>query len=185
VGLLDDAALAQDRSLLFRMSGGDAEALRELYARYAVRLHGVALRIVGNREEARDAVQDTFLKAWRQAGRYRPERAEVFAWLVFIARNSAIDRLRRQKRDPASVAMSPEDLSASLLAPSAKEAAEQQEWLAHHLSHLNPAQREALELAFFTGCTQQEIADRMRTPVGNVKNHLRRGLLKLRQLALP
>jgi RNA polymerase sigma-70 factor (ECF subfamily) len=163
------------------MAAGDAGALREFYELHAGRVYAIAARVLSNREDVREVVQDSFIKAWRQARSYRPDRGEAVSWLLFIARNTAIDRLRqgaRQRLALASLANEP-DLRDRSLQP----ACDGQEFLDHLLSNLSPAQCEALDLAFFSGFSQAEIAKRMNTPVGNVKNHLRRGLLKLRELA--
>ncbi|ACB75774.1 RNA polymerase, sigma-24 subunit, ECF subfamily [Opitutus terrae PB90-1] len=177
----DAEALATHRGLVARMAARDAEALQLLYLDFGARIHGVVRRILEDPEDAREAVQDAFIKAWQQAGSYRPERGEVVSWLVFIARNAAIDRIRKGarrrllqealEREPVETVMPAHELS------------DLQENLSRHLNELSPAQRQALELAFFSGCTQAQIATAMRTPVGNVKNHLRRGLARLRQIA--
>lgn len=174
------SALARHRELLTRMAAGEADALQLLYLELSATVHGVVRRILENPEDAREAVQDTFVKAWRNARAFDPARGEVVAWLVFIARHAAIDRVRkgaRQRqlhaafeREPAEHAAAPVDHF------------DRREEVARHLATLSPAQRRALELAFFGGCTQVQIAAAMQTPVGNVKNHLRRGLQKLRQI---
>lgn len=162
------------------MADGDTEALQLLHFEFTPVIHGIVRRMLADPEEAREAVQDTFIRAWRQAGSYRADRGEVVAWIVFIARHAAIDRLRRGARRRAlEVSLHAE---AAEPAPPETAAADQREELDRHLGELPAAQRRALELAFFSGCTQAEIAAAMQTPVGNVKNHLRRGLLKLRQI---
>lgn len=163
------------------MGEGDAEALRTLYGLYVDRLYAVALRILGNPEDARDAVQETFVKAWRQAGAYREERGEVGSWLVLIARNTAIDQVRAGSRRRAIHAELAEE-------PPMPEAAgssvvEQRDFLRRTLGQLEHSQRHALELAFFRGCSQAEVAQQMEVPVSTVKNLLHRGLLRLRELA--
>lgn len=176
----DADALAHHRALVARMADGDAEALQLLYLEFQAQVHGIARRILEDPEDAREAVQDAFIKAWRQAAAYRPERGEVVSWLVFIARNAAIDQLRKgARRRLLHQAFQREPIETS--APR-YDWADGGEILARHLSELSAAQRQALELAFFGGCTQAQIASAMGTPVGNVKNHLRRGLQKLRQL---
>ena len=177
----DAFALHHHRRLVGRMAAGDADALREFYELHATGVHRVVARILCDREEVREAVQDTFIKAWRLAATYRPDRGEAVAWLVFIARNTAIDRLRGGARRRALLAAAANDPDRT--GPPDSAPADDREFLEHHLAGLSPAQRQALELAFFGGYSQEEIAQQMRTPVGNVKNHLRRGLLKLRQLA--
>lgn len=163
------------------MAGGDAEALQLLYLDFSAVANGVVRRILEDPEDAREAVQDTFIRAWRSAGSYRADRGEVVSWLVFIARHAAIDRVRQGARQRLLY----EALQREIFEPPAAnpDAVDLREDLARRLGALSEPQREALELAFFGGCTQAQIATRMRTPIGNVKNHLRRGLQRLRQLA--
>lgn len=166
-----------------RLAAGDAEALQLLYLELGPVVHGIIRRMLENSEDAREAVQDTFVKAWRQARTYRADRGEVVSWLVFIARRSAIDRMRkdaRRRRLHDALRNEPIDFTVPAEADTGNGAG-----IADYLGQLSSTQRQALELAFFGGCTQSEIAATMKTPVGNVKNHLRRGLQKLRQLVLP
>ena len=163
------------------MAAGDTEALQVLYLEFGPIVHGIVRRVLENPEDAREAVQDTFIKLWRQASSYRAERGEVVAWLVFIARHAAIDRVRqgaRRRLLHAALQNVPAESSDSV-----DYTFEQKEHLDRQLEQLSVPQRQALELAFFSGCTQAEISSAMQTPVGNVKNHLRRGLSKLRQIA--
>lgn len=176
----DADALAHHRALVARIAAGDAEALQLLYLEFNAQVHGVVRRILEDPEDAREAVQDTFIKAWRQAGTYRAERGEVVSWLVFIARHSAIDRLRKgARRRLLHEALQREPVEPVV---PATDWADGGDVVARHMAELSPAQRQALELAFFGGCTQAQIASAMGTPIGNVKNHLRRGLQKLRQI---
>ncbi|QYM79687.1 sigma-70 family RNA polymerase sigma factor [Horticoccus luteus] len=182
--LFDAETLAQHRRLMARLAAGEREALQLLYLEFAPLLHGIARRMLEDPEDARDAVQDAFIKAWRQAATYRAERGEVVSWLVFIVRRSAIDRLRkgaRRRRLHETLRREPVEMAEREGGGTPLDS----ENLDGYLGQLSAAQRQALELAFFGGCTQGEIAEAMQTPVGNVKNHLRRGLMKLRQLAKP
>ena len=178
--LFDADALRQHRDLVARMAARDSGALTELHQAHVSLLYGLVRRILVDHEDVREVVQDTFVKAWNQANTYRPERGEVHAWLVFIARNQAIDRLRRRSRRAAALAEFAKEADDSEPAP--RDSTERRDLLDQTLTGLSPEQRQALELAFFRGCSQAEIAAEMKTPVGNVKNHLRRGLLKLRQI---
>lgn len=164
------------------MAAGDMQPMQALHKAFAPLLVGVARRILRDSEDVREVVQDAFVKAWRLASSYHPERGEVYSWMIFITRNQAIDRLRRgQSRQALLTALQNEESDArDAAAPD--ERFDRRDFLDHTLAHLTAPQRQALELAFFTGCSQAEIATAMCTPVGNVKNHLRRGLLKLRQL---
>lgn len=177
----DAAALDHHRHLVARMATGETEALQELHSIHVGRIHNVAMRILANREEAREAVQDAFVKAWRRAATYQAERGEVLSWLILIARTTAIDRLRESRRHREVLTLLAQEAAAPALEALPLPAVER-EFLDHHLSELTPPQRQALELAFFSGCSQAEIAQRMAAPVSSVKNHLHRGLLRLRQL---
>lgn len=182
--LFDAETLAQHRRLMARLAAGEREALPLLYLEFAALLHGIARRMLEDPEDAREAVQDAFIKVWRQAATYRAERGEVVSWLVFIVRRAAIDRWRKgARRRRLHEALRREPVEA--VAEAGGAIALDGESVDDYLGQLSPAQRQALELAFFGGCTQGEIAAAMQTPVGNVKNHLRRGLMKLRHLAKP
>jgi RNA polymerase sigma-70 factor, ECF subfamily len=176
----DATALARHRDLVARMAAGNAEALQLLYLDFNSVVNGIVRRILEDPEDAREAVQDTFIKAWRNAGAYQPDRGEVVAWLVFIARHAAIDRVRQGARRRLLYETLKQEAIEPATAPADRFGA--QEEVAQHLAVLSARQRQALELAFFGGCTQAQIADTMRTPIGNVKNHLRRGLQKLREV---
>lgn len=178
----DEQALQQHRAWIARMAAGDMQPMHALHEAFSPLLFGVARRILRDSEDVREVVQDAFVKAWRQAPSYHPERGEVYSWMIFITRNQAIDRLRRGKSRQALLTALQNEENDDRAAAAPDERFDRREFLDHTLAHLTAPQRQALELAFFTGCSQAEIATAMRTPVGNVKNHLRRGLLKLRQL---
>lgn len=168
------------RRLVSRLAAGEGEALQILYLEFGPIVHGVVRRVLEDPEDAREAVQDTFIKLWRQASSYRSDRGEVVSWLVFMARHVAIDRVRQGARRRLLY----EALQKQPPEPECAAAAtfDQKEHLVRDLAQLSASQRQALELSFFSGCSQAEIASVMQTPVGNVKNHLRRGLSKLRQI---
>jgi len=177
----DATALARHRHLIVRMAAGDAEALQLLYLDFSSIVNGVVRRILEDPEDAREAVQDTFIKAWQKAGSYQPDRGEVVAWLVFIARHAALDRVRKgARRRLLYEALKREAAEATADSPAHVETRDE---VVRRFAALSAPQRQALELAFFGGCTQAEIAAAMHTPVGNVKNYLKRGLQKLRQKA--
>jgi len=175
----DDA----DRAALARISGGELAALEELYDRYKTMAYSIAYRITNDAALAEDVVQDAFLGAWRNAARYVEGRGSVKTWLLSIVHHRAIDAIRRRR--PASElpdidAALPDaltmpdvwgEVSASLDAASVREA----------MVALSDVQREAIELAYFGGLTQQEIADRTGTPLGTVKSRMRLGLLAMRR----
>ncbi|HEY0946816.1 MAG TPA: sigma-70 family RNA polymerase sigma factor [Opitutaceae bacterium] len=177
----DAAALARHRDLIVRVAAGDAEALQLLYLELGPVVNGIVRRILENPEDARETVQDTFIRVWRSAGTFRAERGEVVAWIIFIARNAAVSRVRKGARQRVLYEALQREAAEPFFPPVYR--FDVQEDVSRRLDTLSAAQRRALELAFFGGFTQAQIAAAMQTPIGNVKNYLRRGLQKLRQLA--
>lgn len=177
--LVDEA----DRAALARISGGELAALEDLYDRYKTMAYSIAYRITNDATLAEDVVQDAFLGAWRNAARYVEGRGSVKTWLLSIVHHRAIDAIRRRRPTselPEIDAGLPEaltlpdvwgEVSANLDAESVRQA----------LVALSDVQREALELAYFGGLTQQEIAERTGTPLGTVKSRMRLGLLAMRR----
>ena len=169
--------------LVERTAGGDSEALAELYDRFCGMLMGLATKILGNPSDAEDVLQEVFVQVWKQASRYQPSRSSVSTWLVLITRSRSIDRLRSRnvKLRTASAAQrenirfhtSPEGLGNVLME-------ERHERLAQELENLPQEQRQALELAYYQGMTQREIAEVTGTPLGTVKTRTLLALKKLR-----
>jgi len=163
------------RSILQRLAEGDARALGEFYDAHAGLAYGLALRILRERTEAEDAVQEAFVQVWRQAARYDATRGTPEAWLCAIVRTRAIDRLRRrvsrreQSDEPATAATAPPPEHESVLA------------VRKALSSLSADQRTALELAYYEGLTQSEIASRLNQPLGTIKTRIRTAMLRLRE----
>ena len=165
---------ASPQALLRRVAAGDHAALGELYDRYAGLAHGLALRILRDATEAQDVVQEAFVQLWRQAGRYDSARGSPEAWVCTIARTRSLDRLRRRaarREEPAGPAPAP---SSSLTPDEALSVRSALRALSHE-------QREALELAYFEGLTQSEIARRLDQPLGTVKSRIRAGMMRLRE----
>jgi RNA polymerase sigma-70 factor, ECF subfamily len=177
---VDDA----DRGVLERVGAGELDALEELYDRYKTMAYSIAYRITNDATLAEDVVQDAFMGAWRNATRYVEGRGSVKTWLLSIVHHRAIDAIRRRKPTtelPEHEAVPPPqfhvpdvwaEVSASLDADTVREA----------LTVLSDVQREAIELAYFGGLTQQEIAFRTETPLGTVKSRMRLGLLAMRRV---
>lgn len=178
---------ASDGTLIARITEGDTRALRALYDRCSRRAFAVALGVLTNRGEAEEVVQETFLQVWRQARRFDARRGGATTWIVTIARSRAIDRLRaRGAADRAVASVRAEPVEAT--APSPVEAAEQAELrrkVADALAELPTEQRRALELAYFRGLSQAEIAAELGDPLGTVKTRVRLGLGKLAALLDP
>jgi RNA polymerase sigma-70 factor (ECF subfamily) len=163
-----------DAALAAGLDARDPAALAAFYDRYAGFALAVAMRILRDRQEAEEAVQDVFWQIWSGRVRYDPLRGRFRTWVFTIARSRALDQLRR--RDPAR----PAEREASGESVSIPEDGELQNSFARLLDRLNQEQREALVLAFYEGLTHGEIAERLGEPLGTVKSRIRRGLLELR-----
>lgn len=170
-----------EAELLARAGRGDADALEALYHRHGPRAMGVALRVLRERADAEEALQETFIEVWRRAREYSPARGTVEAWLLTIARTRAIDRLRsRAARGRMVEAKSAEPPEPGPNLPDAASAAAQDaERVQDALQSLPVEQRLALELAYWEGLSQTEIAERTGQPLGTVKTRVRLALLKL------
>jgi RNA polymerase sigma-70 factor (ECF subfamily) len=186
-----DAAPADfDAALLARIAGGDQEAFAALYDRLAGLLTATARRILGDGAEAEDIVHDAFLTIWEKAAAFDPSRGSPLAWALTLVRHRAIDRIRSRRRRGEILADSaPEDLGyhepAGDEAPLAADLAERSAVVRSALTDLPAEQRRALELAFFSGLTHEQIARRLDSPLGTIKARIRRGLLALRDRVAP
>jgi RNA polymerase sigma-70 factor (ECF subfamily) len=176
-----------EAELMRQVAAGEIGGLEALYDRYHAMAYALALRITSETGLAEDVVQDSFLGVWRNAFRYTEPKGSVRGWLLAIVRHRAIDALRRQK---SGVALSDESdaiLPAALTLPDPwPEVAGrlEAERVRRALTALPPAQREVIELAYFDGLTQREIAAQTRAPLGTVKSRMRLGLVAMRvQLA--
>ena len=152
-------------------------------------MYGLALRMVGEAADAEEVVLDAFAQAWREAGRYDTSRGSVLGWLTTIVRTRALDTIRARSRrakmvDAASVRLDePAAMGEPMPAPDrAAEESERAGAVSSALQLLPEQQRHAIELAFFEGLTHQEVAERLREPLGTVKTRIRLGMLKLRDM---
>jgi RNA polymerase sigma-70 factor (ECF subfamily) len=167
--------------LMPRIASGDRAALRQLYAATSAKLFGVCLRILSDRDESEDVLQEVYLTIWRRADRFEAGRASVMTWISTIARNRAIDRLRA--RGPMAYAEPVEELEISDDSTPADillEAADDAGALHRCLDELDERTRQVIRTAFFEGVTYEALSARLSTPLGTVKSWIRRGLLKLR-----
>jgi RNA polymerase sigma-70 factor, ECF subfamily len=154
--------------------------LRSLYQACSGRVLGVALHLLRDRDEAEDILQETFLEIWRRPERYDPTRGTREAWVVLIARSRALDRLRARGNALRLVERAADDPTPEPLVPfELLEGQERGSRVARALSTLPAPQREAIELAFFAGLTQAEIAARLGEPLGTIKTRIRLGMEKL------
>ena len=172
-----------DIELLKAIAAKDETALGSLYDRYRVILFGLLMRILNNREEAEDVLQEVFLQVWRKAADFDQTRGRPFTWLVTLARSRGIDRLRtlaaRERLAEAGARQTSEEIS-----DAATDAfkSEQRSLVTDALAQLPDEQKRPIMLAYFDGLTQSEIAIRLGAPLGTVKTRMRTGLMKLREL---
>jgi RNA polymerase sigma-70 factor, ECF subfamily len=175
----DDA----DRGVLARVADGELDALDELYERYKTMAYSIAYRITNDSTLAEDVVQDAFLGAWRNAARYVEGRGSVKTWLLSIVHHRAIDAIRR-RRPTTELPDREEAPPLELRLPdvwSEVAAGLDAEAVRRAMDALSDVQREAIELAYFSGLTQVEVAERTATPLGTVKSRMRLGLLAMRR----
>lgn len=171
-------------ALLNSMARGDKAALGRLYDLLAKPLYSLAHRVLGDPTEAQDVVHDVFLQLWKTSETYDANRGSVFSWAATLTRNRSIDRVRRRQRRAEILAESATEIDTVVPGPSGAEALdtlENSRTVRTALTQLAPDQKAAIELAFFGGLTQQEIAARLNEPLGTIKARIRRGLLKLRE----
>ncbi len=173
-----------DNELMLNISRGDADALAALYDRYASQALAVGIRVLRDRGQAEDVVQDAFLSAWRRASTFDGSRGSVGAWLMSITRNAAIDRQRGRFRHQAGE-VDIEDVAWRLSTPDVWDAVAgslDRDRVRAALTELPPEQRETLEMAYWGGMTQQEIATATSTPIGTVKSRARLGMRRLEKV---
>ncbi len=175
---------SEDLALVRRLADRRPEALGELYDRFAPLLLAVTRRILGSAADAEETVQEAFLQAWTQADRYDATRSSVSTWLVLLARSRALDRLRqRQSRERTAAAAEAEPAPADASASAADDVLtrERRERVRTALATLPAEQRQVLDLAFYEGLSQTEIAERTKTPLGTVKTRALLAMKKLRR----
>lgn len=175
---------ARDRSdeeLLEAVGAGDEAALGALYDRFGRIAYGVALRILRDQALAEDAVQEAFLAIWRSADTYRRERAKPSTWILTLVHRRAVDLVRREgRRRGEPLAEAPEDVTAAV--PEEAQLRERRAAVQSALQSLPGEQRQALELAYYGGYTQSELAAHLGVPLGTVKSRMFAGLNRLREL---
>jgi RNA polymerase sigma-70 factor (ECF subfamily) len=184
---------AGDLELVSRAASGDERAIAALYDRYGGVLYAVAYRITGQRADAEEVVLEAFAQAWRDAPRFDSARGSVAGWLTVIARSRALDLVRargRRDRITASAAAERPDASPAMgdwrSDPAGSvDHAERQVHVREALASLSPPQRQAIELAYFEGLSQSEIAERLQEPLGTIKTRVRLGMQKLRETLRP
>ena len=168
-----------DGELIEQVGDGDRDAFETLYGRYARAIFGLALRRLGNREQAEDAVQDTFASIWRSAASYRPSRGPGGPWLYTVARNAIVDRARARR----DVTAEPPDVASVEAGPAEQAEAGWRAFVVHRaFGELPSSERAVLELAYWGGLSQSEVAEFLNIPLGTVKTRTRNGLSRLADL---
>ncbi len=179
-----------DEELMQRLSYRDLTAFRALYNRYGNLVYSTALRVVRDAQIAEDMTQEIFLRIWRKPQSYLPQRGRFATWLISVARNRAVDEIRSRNRRFRHETASPEEQERELPAPERNDPAltaelsDQRRRILAALAEIPPEQRQIIELAYFGGFTQQEIAQRLSQPLGTVKTRIRLGMQKLRAALL-
>ncbi len=171
-----------DNELIARVAQSDERAFLVLYDRYSGRVHALTLRILHDSMQAEEATQDTFLKLWSRARQFLAERGTLLLWLLTIARRTALDRLRLESRRPVvNESDHPDDVFQSI--PDQHTLPEESRWRSLHFAvqSLSPDQRKVIELAYYQGLSQSEIAETLGWPLGTVKTRLRAAMEKLRE----
>ncbi len=170
------AEQATDSELLVRVADRDREAFDVLYHRYIRSVFGLALQRLRDRDRAEDATQEMFAAVWRSAGSYRPERGPAAPWLYAIARNAIVDRLRSRSELPVE----PPDMTADEPGPAERAESSFVSWRVHRaLETLPEREREVVELAYWSGLSQSEVASFLDIPLGTVKTRTRSALAHL------
>ena len=173
-----------EAEVMRQVQRGDTRAMEQLYDAYASRLLGLACRMVGERAVAEELVQEAFLRAWRRAGSFDPQRGSLFNWLATIVRNACLDHFRRQRARPPleemEIEWEPRDAAPDVT--EAAEAREQRRQVQRALAALPFEQRQVLELSYYGGYTRRDIAAQLKMPEGTIHTRARLGLLKLREL---
>ncbi len=171
-----------DNKLIVQVAQGNEQAFLAIYDRYASRVYGLTLRILGNDMLAEEATQDTFLKLWSRARQYLADQGPLLPWLLTIARRVALDRLRLETRRPLlSDSNNPENVWQTI--PDLETLSDESRWRSMYFAvqTLHPDQRKVIDLAYYQGLSQSEIAEVLGWPLGTVKTRLHAALEKLRE----
>ena len=182
--------LEAEIELLRRIGEGNRDAFSQLYDRFNGVLFATAYRVLNNQQAAEDVLQDVFVQIWEKAALYDPTRGKPLTWAITLTRNKAIDRLRSvQRRNRLGDELEREAETFEQFDDKSSvdvvESAEKGKLVRQAIGKLSKEQREAIELAFFSGLTQTEIAERLGEPLGTVKARIRRGMMKLKDLITP
>jgi RNA polymerase sigma factor (sigma-70 family) len=175
-----ELAHLSDEAVLALIARSDEQALAELYRRFDRIAYGLAFRILRDDALAQDAVQEAFLGVWRAAGRFSAERAKPSTWVLTLVHRRAVDLVRREERRRTEP-LQPDTEPPGPQAPDEAELLTQRQAVRSALGDLPPEQREAIELAYYGGYTQSEVAERLGQPLGTIKSRMFTGLARLRE----
>jgi RNA polymerase sigma-70 factor (ECF subfamily) len=179
--MTNEPAHLSDEALVEAVARADEDALGQLYDRFGKVAYGLAFRILQDAALAEDAVQEAFLQIWRSAGSYEPERAKASTWLLTFVHRRAVDLVRREERR-RTISADPDPEPPESGADEAVVAHSRREIVREALRRLPAEQREAIELAYYGGLTQSELAERLDQPLGTIKSRMFTGLQRLRVL---
>ena len=172
-----------DFELISKIERREAGAFDLLYKRYAQIIFNLCVRILKDEVEAQDVMQEIFVQVWKDAGRFNPARASVKTWLFTIARSRSLDRYRSRKSLQSRVEeASSEDLQQIAGREDLQSTSVLQEFVGQAVGQLSKEQRQVLELSYYQGLTQEEIAEVLKQPLGTVKSRIRSALIKLRNI---
>jgi RNA polymerase sigma factor (sigma-70 family) len=177
-----DAADTSDRSLLARVANGDEAALGELYDRFGRVAYGLALRVLRDERLAEDAVQEAFLAIWRQAASFQPDRAAAQTWVLTLVHRRAVDLVRREERRRADPLAPTAEVPGGASAAEDADLRRRREAVQQALEQLPEEQRRPIELAYYGGLSQSELAEQLGEPLGTIKSRMFAGLKRLREL---
>jgi RNA polymerase sigma factor (sigma-70 family) len=177
-----NAADTTDEVLLTRVASGDEAALGAIYDRFGRVAYGLALRILRDDRLAEDAVQEAFVAVWRQAASFRPERAKAQTWVLTLVHRRAVDLVRREELRRTDLLEPDADLAGADSAADDAELRDRRLAVQNALGRLPPDQREPIELAYYAGLSQSELAERLGQPLGTIKSRMFAGLKRLRDI---
>ncbi|SAL00284.1 sigma-24 (FecI-like) [Caballeronia fortuita] len=166
--------------LLLDVAKGDEQAFAALYRETSARVFGVIVRMISDRGEAEDILQDVYTSAWRRADAFDPARGSAITWLIALGRNRTIDRMRQHREEPLGEDEAPELADEAPTPAAAAELSEERRRLERCLERLEPQQKRAIREAFFTGASYAELAQRLAVPLGTMKSWIRRSLMLLK-----
>lgn len=181
MGVASPAERDELNRLLVQTGRHDQKAFAELYKRTSSKLFGVCLRMLRDRGEAEEVLQETYTTVWRRAASFDSAKASAITWLITLSRNKAIDRLRQHREELLDDPSRLDEAVDEQPTPAADaEASQEYRRLQHCLDELEPQQRDSVREAFFTGATYNELATRCMVPLGTMKSWIRRSLMQLR-----